>query len=116
MEPVKASCTGRQFGRMNVAIDPESGFVDVGACAFACDHQNPNGAVFMAQAQFAQFNQIRFGLGKILKQLRELGVLVEAIEFRFWQLGVGLSSLCHGDVQISVEQAISITSPLLFFE
>ena len=78
---------------MDVAIDPEGGLVNVNACAFARDHQDPEGAVFVAAAQFVQLDQVGPGLGKILQQLGEFGVLVEAIEFGFGTWRVAVSSL-----------------------
>lgn len=78
---------------MDVAIDPEGGLVNVNACAFACDHQDPDGTVFMAASQFAQLDQVGSGLGKVLQQLGEFGVLVEAIEFGLGKRGVAVGSL-----------------------
>ncbi|MEY2948348.1 MAG: hypothetical protein RL084_1745, partial [Pseudomonadota bacterium] len=81
VQPIQTGRAGRQFGRVDVAIHPEGGLVDVCACTFTRDHQDPNGSVFVAAAQFSQLDQVGPGVGEILKQLGEFGVLVKAIEF-----------------------------------
>ena len=80
---------------MNVAVYPESGFVEVSPSTFARDHQYPYGTVFIASAQLSQFKHIGSCSRKILKKLRQFGVLVKAIKFWMRKLGCG----GHGGVQ-----------------
>ncbi|MEN9550541.1 MAG: hypothetical protein RI896_482, partial [Pseudomonadota bacterium] len=55
------------------------------------------------------------GACKVLEQLSQFGMLVKAIEFWLGQLGVVWGSVCHGGVQKSIEQAISIPRLALLF-
>ena len=109
MQPIQTSCTGCQFCGVNVAVDPEGRFVNVSAGALPCDDQNPNGSVFVAAAQLAQLDQVGSGACKVLEQLSQFGMLVKAIECWLGQLSVVWGSVCHGGVQKSIEQAVSIT-------
>jgi kynureninase len=84
---------------VNVAIDPKRWLVDIGACAFASDDQDPNRAVFMTASKLSQFHQVGPGVGKVLQQLSEFGVLVKAIELRVWQWGFAGYIESHEDVQ-----------------
>jgi hypothetical protein len=50
-----------------------------------------------------------------LEQLSQFGMLVKAIECWLGQLSVVWGSVCHGGVQKSIEQAVSITRLALLF-
>ncbi len=80
MQVVQRRGAGREFGGVDVAVDPERGLGRVGAGGLAREHQQPDVAPFVAVADGAQLDDVgaRGGIG--LQQGRQFRVAREAAE------------------------------------
>ena len=80
VQEIEAGGRGRDFGRVDVAVDPERGLLRGGTGGLAGDGQHPDVAAFETPADRLDRDEIRVFGRKALEDRGEVGVAVEAVE------------------------------------